>query len=82
MNTLFRCSIGCAAALLLTACASHGTMRHQPAAAAAPTASDGLQQDPRYMQAVEYVARRRGVEVRWVNPPLKRMVASADSGPD
>ena len=82
MNTLFRCSIGCAAALLLTACASHGTMRHQPAAAAAPTASDGLQQDARYMQAVEYVARRREVEVRWVNPPLKRMVASADSGPD
>ena len=82
MNTLLRCCILCATALLLAACASHGTMRHQPAAAAAPTASDGLQQDARYMQAVEYVARRRGVEVRWVNPPLKRMVASADSGPE
>ena len=81
MNTLFRCSIGCAAALLLPACASHGTLRHQPAAAAA-AAADGLPQAVRYMQAVEYVARRRGVEVRWVNPPLKRMVASADSGPD
>ncbi|NLB57384.1 MAG: hypothetical protein GX805_02790 [Gammaproteobacteria bacterium] len=79
MNTLLRCCILCATALLLAACASHGTMRHQPAAA---TDADGLQQDVRYMQAVEYVARRRGVEVRWVNPPLKRMVASADSGPD
>ena len=76
MNTLLRCCIPCAAALLMAACASHGTMHSQPAAAA--TTQDGFEQDTQYMQAVEYVARRRGVEVRWVNPPLKPMIASAD----
>lgn len=81
MNTLLRCCTLCATALLLSACASHGTMLDQPAVATS-TDDSGYQQDVRYMQAVEYVARRRGVEVRWVNPPLKRMVATADSGPE
>lgn len=76
MNTLLRCCIPCAAALLMAACASHGTMRSQPAATATTPAA--YEQDTRYIQAVEYVARRRGVEVHWVNPPLKRMIASAD----
>lgn len=80
MNTLLRCCILCAAVLLMVACASHGTMQSQPAVAA--TTPDGYEQDTRYIHAVEYVARRRGVEVHWVNPPLKRIVASAGSGPD
>ncbi len=76
MNTLIRCSIPCAALLLMAGCATHGTMQSQPAAAAAT--QDMYEQDNLYIQAVETVARRRGVEVRWVNPPLKRMVASVD----
>ena len=75
MNTLLRCCTAAATIVVLTACAHHGTMRHQPAAAA-PSAGDG--QNGEYIQAVEYTARRRGVEVHWVNPPVKRLVATAD----
>lgn len=75
MNTLLRCSIALATAALLAGCAHQGTMRHQPVAAA--QAAD-YRQDGAYIQAVETRARVRGVEVHWVNPPLRRMVASAD----
>lgn len=76
MNTLLRCCTLGAMAAGLAACASHGTMR-QPAATTA-TAATGPEMDAEYVQLVEYFARRRGVDVRWVNPPTKRL-ASADA---
>jgi len=80
MNTLLRCCITGIAAAGLAACASHGTMRHQPVAAAD---ASGRNYDVEYVQMVEHVARRRGVDVQWVNPPKKRLVASSDDqGPD
>lgn len=77
MNGLLRCCIAAATVLGLAACASHGTMRYEPVASTAiqPTA---FEQDAAYIQTVERVARRRGVSVQWINPPLRRVVASAD----
>jgi len=81
MNSLLRCCIVAAAALGAAACASQGYSGY-----ASPAASPDLveyQRDVEYTAAVEKVARRRGVEVQWVNPPVKRVVvASADSGLD
>lgn len=45
----------------------------------APDATRSLQdQDTEYIAAVEQIAQRRGVEVKWVNPPTKR---STTGGP-
>lgn len=51
-----------AAALGLAGCASGGAARLQPVAKAQQT-------DSRYVAQVEAIAKRRGVEVRWVHPP-------------
>ena len=75
MNPLLRCCIATATLVLLAGCAHQGTMRHQPALAA-PGATH--QPDGAYIHAVEAKARVRGVDVHWVNPPVKRMVAAAD----
>ena len=32
--------------------------------------------DQAYMASVEYVAKQRGVEVHWVNPPLKAVASN------
>lgn len=69
-----------AAALGLAACASHGGMTsHAPAAAATAGSDSHYARDVAYIATVEKVARRRGVGVHWVNPPVRR-VAHADSG--
>lgn len=80
MNTLLRCCIATAAVAGLAACAHSGAMHHQPASAA--PVSSTLQQDGEYIYFVETKARRRGVEVHWVNPPLKRLVATAADSQD
>lgn len=79
MNSLLRCCLIAVPVLGLVACASHGGPRYQPemAAVVQPTA---FEQDAVYIQTVERIARQRGVSVKWINPPLKRTVASADSG--
>lgn len=76
MNTLLRCCIAAAAVATLAACAHNGPMRHQQPAVASSTPL--YEQNGEYIYAVEAKARRRGVDVHWVNPPLKRLVASAD----
>ncbi|NLG59681.1 MAG: hypothetical protein GX538_05925 [Gammaproteobacteria bacterium] len=75
MNTLLRCCVAAATVAGLAACAHSGTMGYQSAAV---EPSSEFQHDGEYIQAVEYTARHRGVEVHWVNPPLKRLVATAD----
>ena len=54
----------------LAACASSGgtTSYNTPARQYSQAGADSDQQ---YMARVEATARRRGVEVRWVNPPRK-----------
>lgn len=75
MNSLLRCCTVAAGALSLAACASQGQMRYQPVATPAPQ-QESFQQDAAYIQTVERIARQRGVSVKWVNPPLKRVAAS------
>ncbi|MBB5015654.1 hypothetical protein [Rehaibacterium terrae] len=55
-----------AALASLAACAGRGELR----ATEQQTAS--LRQDAEYIAAVERIARRRGVQVYWVNPPQRR----------
>lgn len=75
-----------AAALLLAGCAaSHAPIaRTAPSIqtpAAIPTPADPAEKraaaDAAYMARVEEIARRRGIAVQWVHPPLTR-VAVAD----
>ncbi len=48
-----------------------------PAAGTLPASRSRSERDAAYMAVVERVARRRGIVVQWVHPPLTR-VASAD----
>lgn len=52
----------------------------EPAASLAPGPASGtivaVDQDHAYMQQVEAVARRRGIGITWINPPIKRRVVS------
>lgn len=41
-------------------------------------ASGTIVQDTTYVRQVERIARKRGVDVKWVNPPIRRSVASND----
>ena len=76
MNSLLRCCIVATAALGAAACASHGSPGYATTAASDPAE---FTRDAEYTGAVEHLARRRGVEVHWINPPVKRTrVASAD----
>lgn len=73
MNMLLR--FACAGLLLagLGACTStHYLAEARPDPKAAPVSAAQSMPDARYIATVEYVARRRGVEVVWVNPPRKR----------
>ena len=61
--------------LALAACASSGGM----ASKASPHHNPSRQvTDAEYMALVERKALSRGVDVHWVQPPLKRVVASDD----
>jgi len=76
MNSLLRCAIVAAAALGAAGCASPGYPGYASTAASDPAE---FTRDAEYTGAVEQLARRRGVEVHWINPPVKRTsVASAD----
>ncbi|GGK10268.1 hypothetical protein [Luteimonas terricola] len=78
MKTRTQAALIATSAVLLAACASGGGM----ASKAAPQpyqAPDHVVQDAEYVAIVERVARRRGVSVRWFNPPTKRVGADSDS---
>jgi ABC-type sugar transport system substrate-binding protein len=67
-----------ALAVLATGCATTSeSTAHAPAPASAP-GTRMIEQDHAYMQQVEQVARRRGIGVTWVNPPMKRRVRSTN----
>ncbi|MEO6264378.1 MAG: hypothetical protein ABIO58_05410 [Luteimonas sp.] len=73
MNALPRFAILSLSVLGLAACAS---MQDKTAMAPAMTAGQHatIQTDYAYMAKVESIARARGVDVQWVNPPVKRSV--------
>lgn len=57
----------------LSACAgTQSVSRASPPPA--PAAKPGtISNDGEYITRVEQIARRRGIEVQWVNPPTKRV---------
>jgi hypothetical protein len=62
--------------LVLAACSS---MQEKPTYAAAESpAIDSYDAniDQTYVANVEYIAKQRGVEVHWVNPPTKRVASN------
>lgn len=56
--------------LFLTACASTGTAYEKAPMKHESRATD----DNTYVTMVERIARQRGIQVMWVNPPKKRVV--------
>lgn len=82
MNRLLRCTSMSLAALGLAACASpHGGAGYGAAPVRSPPAVQGaFERDAAYIDYVERTARRRGIDVRWVNPPVKRIASRNDPG--
>lgn len=71
-----RMAVLSAAVVLLSACASTGeTTGYSSAAQDYPDTR--LSNDELYMARVEAAARRRGIDLTWVNPPRK-IVAKQD----
>lgn len=69
---------------VLAACAGHQTKSASLAPAASAEADsaslsrhrvDAMSRDSAYVSAVERLALRRGIEVKWVNPPDRRKLA-------
>ena len=81
MKTSLQAALVAASAILLAACASSGGLAKAPAQPQAQP-SDTITTDAEYMALVERVARRRGVTIRWFNPPVKHAAAVADAGSD
>lgn len=80
MNSLLRCCIVALAAAGVGACASQGSAGY---AASAPAQVPGNHvPDARYIARVEQLARRRGIDVHWVNPPLRRVTVATAGQPD
>jgi hypothetical protein len=67
-----------ALSLVLTGLAACSGMQEKSTYAAAQevVSPTGEAIDQVYMANVEYVAKQRGVEVHWVNPPLKAVANS------
>lgn len=75
-STAVRAAFLAAGALVLAGCATTGSTASVQPAAAPSVAGDQFEQDSSYVQRVEQIARRRGIGVTWVNPPVKRRVAT------
>ena len=77
MNVLSRAAVLSLSVVGLMACATTDpTVRVSPDTRTIVT-------DDAYMSVVEQIARRRGIEVMWVNPPTtaEGLVAHQDDGP-
>lgn len=81
MKTIHLAALSASSALLLTACASSGGMASAPSQYESGHSQEKVVQDAQYVAYVERVARRRGVQVHWIHPPVKRVaVADVDAG--
>ncbi|MCW5580467.1 MAG: hypothetical protein KIS72_03920 [Luteimonas sp.] len=73
MNRMLRITMLSILATGLAACASTGhNIARAPSSQPAP---GSIGNDSEYMGRVEQIARRRGIEVQWVNPPSKRVAS-------
>lgn len=82
MNGLLRCCFSAAAFLGLAACTSTGPTSPEPSASAAPAGRYQADMDAEYVAVVEHFARRRGIVVKWVNPPPRRAVDAEPGNQD
>lgn len=71
MRTLLRFAAAGVFVAGLVACA--GTSRLTSATPSIYKGSDRVVTDSEYVTYVEWLARRQGTEVHWVNPPTKRV---------
>jgi len=76
MNAVFRTAISVACVLLLSACASTHEMAARQSPPPEPRQQQTIEDDAAYIAYVERIAKRRGINLTWVNPPKKRVVAS------
>ncbi len=64
MNVMMRLAVAVSTCGLLAACASTGG-----AASAPPLQQRTLTAEQQYIAYVERIAKRRGIQLTWVNPP-------------
>lgn len=74
-SNALRAALAACALLVLAGCATSGSTA-STAAAPAGVGGQVVVQDAAYMERVEQIARQRGIGVTWVNPPVKRRVAT------
>ncbi|MDH5824397.1 hypothetical protein QFW77_15595 [Luteimonas sp. RD2P54] len=76
MNRLLRCTFAALALLVLAGCTStQGSAGYRTMPEPAQPGSPAFERDVAYIASVERVARMRGIDVRWVNPPVRRAAA-------
>ena len=64
MNAMIRLAVAVSTCGLLAACASSGGTASAP-----PPQQRQLTAEQQYIAYVERIARRRGIQLTWVNPP-------------
>ena len=72
MNARLRIAVLSLSVLGLSACAGSQTKSSYVEPSLSKHAVAGMTRDDRYVSAVERLAKRRGIEVVWVNPPDRR----------
>jgi hypothetical protein len=77
MNTSLRIAAVSLSAML-SACAGTQQMTSTNPPPAEPLVESEMTRDQLYVAYVERVARRRGIQVMWVNPPQKRVASSTE----
>jgi len=84
MNAL-RTAVASLSVCVLAACAGHQSKSAyaapsdpSPPAPLSKHQVEGMNRDSAYVSAVERLALRRGIEVKWVNPPDRRRLADTE----
>lgn len=78
MKAMLRPSLLLCVPLLLTACASsYNLTQKTPPPASSWASGQTIALDHQYVSDVERIAKRRGVEVVWVNPPNRHLDRTA-----
>ncbi len=75
MNTSARLVVLSLSVLGLAACASSHPVARAPQAEPLRPDEVRIERDQAYIAYVERMARRRGMNVQWVNPPNRRVAA-------
>ena len=79
MKSSLQLALVASSTLLLAACASGGMTRAVPEPNR--SAPNAVVENAEYIAYVEELARRRGVDVQWVNPPVRRVANHQASAP-